>query len=79
MMKVIWQSSIDTSSITERAQIIEVDGDMVLEVLTAHVGFFERLKLGLKWIFTSKPLVFTRQLLDEDFRKIGEAYGEKDS
>lgn len=77
MIKVVWQSSVDTSSISDRAQVVVVDGDVVLEVLTANVGFWDRLKLGIKWIFTSKPFVFTRQLLDEDFRKIGVAYGEK--
>lgn len=74
-MKVIWESSVDTSSIAERARIVDVDGDMILEVLTAHVGFFKRIGLAFKWAFTGKPIVFTRLILDDDIKKIGGSYG----
>lgn len=78
-MKVVWESSVDTSSIAERARIIDVDGDMILEVLTAHVGFWKRIGLAIKWAFTGKPIVFTRLILDEDIKKIGGDYGKENS
>lgn len=78
-MKVIWESSVDTSSIAERARIIDVDGDMILEVLTAHVGFLKRVVLAVKWAFTGKPIVFTRLILDDDIKKIGGNHGEEDN
>ena len=78
-MKVIWESSVDTSSIAERARIIDVDGDMILEVLTAHVGFLKRVVLAVKWAFTGKSIVFTRLILDDDIKKIGGNHGEEDN
>lgn len=71
-MKVLWRSDAELNGLPDYAHIVDVGGDRVLEVMTKPLSFTKRLWVGIKFIFKGEPLVFSRVLLDEDIRKIGE-------
>ena len=76
-MKCLWRSKTDINNLSNYAQITDIDGDCVLEVLIPKVSFFGRVKLAMSYIFRNKEIVFSRILLDEDIQKIGSCYNDR--
>lgn len=78
-MKCLWRSCADTNEMSTYAQVIDMDGDKMLEVLIPKAGVWQRFKNALRYLFKGTPITLTRVLLDKDIKAIGGIYDRESS
>ena len=76
-MKIVWRSDAESNKLDSYAHIVDLDGDMMLEVLSKREGFWSRVKIGVQYIFRGSPIIYSQVLLDKDIEKIGGAFNDK--